>query len=78
MAILPSIPPREIITFDYTPVKEAPPGSANVTFAVVGARLGTPTQQGVTQLPSQAPPPLFKEGSDLILTACQKNYAKVA
>jgi hypothetical protein len=35
-----------------------------VTFAVVGARLGTPTQQGVTQLPSQTTVPLFDDFAD--------------
>ena len=39
-------PPRAIITFDYSPL-ETTPGSANLTFAVVGAeivggRRGTP------------------------------------
>lgn len=34
-------PPRAIVTFDYTP-PEATPGSANVTFAVVGAQIETP------------------------------------
>ena len=31
-------PPRETITFDYVPATEAPPGSADVTFAVVGTK----------------------------------------
>lgn len=37
------LPPviRETIVFDYTPTKEATPGSANVTFAVVGTQIGT-------------------------------------
>ena len=34
-------PPRAIITFDYNP-REATPGSADVTFAVVGAQIDTP------------------------------------
>ena len=34
-------PPRAIITFDYTP-REATPGSADVTFAVIGAQIDTP------------------------------------
>ena len=34
-------PPRAIITFDYTP-PEATPGSADITFAVVGAKVETP------------------------------------
>ena len=37
------LPPviRETIVFDYTPTKEATPGSADVTFAVVGTQIGT-------------------------------------
>ena len=37
------LPPviRETIVFDYTPTTEAAPGSANVTFAVVGTQIGT-------------------------------------
>ena len=35
-------PPREVITFDYTPLGEAVPGSANATFAIVGAQFETP------------------------------------
>ena len=62
-------PPRETITFDYVPTAEAPPGSADVTFAIVGAKFMAPTlqqqtlalQQGIV-LPSAAPPPpLFQE-----------------
>ena len=34
-------PPRAIITFDYNP-RAATPGSADVTFAVVGAQIETP------------------------------------
>ena len=34
-------PPRAILTFDYKP-REAAPGSADVIFAVVGARIDTP------------------------------------
>ncbi len=34
-------PPRAIITFDYNP-REVTPGSADVTFAVVGAQIDTP------------------------------------
>ena len=51
--------PRETIVFNYTPASQAAPGSADVTFAVVGARLGVPAPQGMVQLPSQAPVPLF-------------------
>ena len=38
-------PPRETITFDYVPTAEAPPGSANVTFAIVGAKFIVPNFQ---------------------------------
>ncbi len=34
-------PPRAILTFDYTP-REAMPGSADVTFAIIGAQIDTP------------------------------------
>ena len=59
-------PPRETITFDYVPKAEAPPGSADVTFAIVGTKFIAPTihqqmmllQQGVV-LPSTSPPPLL-------------------
>ena len=50
----------QYITFDYIPLREASPGSANVTFAVVGAQLVTPTQQGVQAL-FQVPVPLFED-----------------
>ncbi len=62
-------PPRETITFDYVPTAESPPGSADVTFALVGVKFIAPTfhqqtlslQQGIV-LPSVAPPPpLFQE-----------------
>lgn len=36
-------PPRTIFTFDYTP-REAMPGSADVTFAIVGAQIDTPVR----------------------------------
>ena len=42
---LPAMPPREPISFDYAPEIEAAPGSADVTFVVVGAQLAKPTQQ---------------------------------
>lgn len=35
-------PPRAIITFDYTPLTEAVPGSADATFAIVGTQFDTP------------------------------------
>lgn len=42
--------PRETFTFDYTPSIEAPPGSANVTFAVVETQFGTPIQQPIQSI----------------------------
>lgn len=59
-------PPRDTITFDYVPSAEAPPGSADVAFAIVGAKFVAPIvhqqtahlQQGVV-LPSVSPPPLL-------------------
>lgn len=60
-------PPRDTITFDYVPTTEAAPGSADVTFAIVGAEFIAPTtyQQGLLQqqgiLPSAPPPPLFQQ-----------------
>ncbi len=61
-------PPRETITFDYVPTTEAAPGSADVTFAIVGAEFvaltshqqGMSLQQGML-LPSVSPPPLFQQ-----------------
>ena len=61
-------PPRENIIFDYVPSTEAPPGSADVTFAIVGAEFVAPTthqqelllQRGIL-LPSAPPPPLFQQ-----------------
>ena len=60
-------PPRETITFDYAPETEAPPGSADVTFAIVGVKfvvasagqLGMLSQQSMLLQPFQQPPPLF-------------------
>ena len=37
-----SKPPRVHINFDYTPPSKAPPGSANVTFALVSTWIETP------------------------------------
>lgn len=67
-------PPRDTSTFDYVPTTEAAPGSADVTFAIVGAEFIAPTtyqqglptqQQGLIQqqgiLPSAPPPPLFQQ-----------------
>lgn len=60
--------PRETITFDYVPTTEAPPGSAAVTFAIVGAQFVAPTfqqtgslQQGIALSSAAPPPPLFEE-----------------
>ena len=61
-------PPRDTIVFDYAPTTEAGPGSADVTFAIVGAEFVAPTtyQQGLLRqqgilLPSAPPPPLFQQ-----------------
>ena len=61
-------PPRDTITFDYTPATEASPASADVTFAIVGAEFVAPAthQQGLLQqqgllLPSAPPPLLFQQ-----------------
>ena len=61
-------PPRDTISFDYVPATEAAPGSADVTFAIVGSEFVTPTtpqqglllQQGIL-LPSAPPPLLFQQ-----------------
>ena len=64
-------PPRDTITFDYVPTTEAAPGSADVTFAIVGAEFIAPAphqqalfqqfqQQGI-RLPSAPPPLLFQQ-----------------
>ena len=61
-------PPRYTPNLDHTPTKEAAPGSADVTFAIVGAEFVAPTtaqqglllQQGIL-LPSAPPPLLFQQ-----------------
>ena len=58
---IPPQPPRSIITFDYIPPSERDAGSADVTFAVVGAGLITPNQQEVARLVYQTPVPIFTE-----------------
>ena len=60
----PAQPPRAMIAFDYTPQNEESAGSADVTFAVVGAQLLTPNQQGMMQLVHQTPVPLFDDFID--------------
>lgn len=60
----PPQPPRAMIAFDYTPQNEEIAGSADVTFAVVGAQLLTPNQQGMMQLVHQTPVPLFDDFID--------------
>ena len=60
----PPQPPRSMIAFDYTPQTEESAGSADVTFAVVGAQLLTPQKQGVMQLVHQTPVPLFDDFID--------------
>lgn len=61
-----SQPPRETITFDYAPEREAPPGSADVTFGIVGVQfvITSTTQPSMSPqqnmiLPPEPPPPLF-------------------
>ena len=60
-AALPAMPPREPITFDYAPTTEAAPGSAEVTFVVVGAQLAKPTQQTAVQTVYNVQVPLFDD-----------------
>ena len=60
-ARLPAMPPREPITFDYTPTTEAAPGSADVTFVVVGAQLAKPAQQTAAQVLFNVQTPLFDD-----------------
>ena len=50
-SFLPAMPPREPITFDYAPTTEAAPGSAEVTFVVIGTQLAKPIQQNAAQAP---------------------------
>ena len=45
--------PRQTFTFDYTPSKEAAPGSADVTFAILDRQLGALIPEGVKQLDSE-------------------------
>lgn len=60
-------PPRETITFDYAPETEAPPGSADVTFAIVGTQFivtsnnpqSMSPQQSMFPQPSPQPPLIF-------------------
>ena len=65
--------PREAIVFDYTPASQAAPGSADVTFAVVGTRLGAPAPQGMMQLPSQVQAPFFVD----FATTMTKDFMEV-
>ena len=58
---LPAMPPREPITFDYAPTAEAAPGSAEVTFVVVGAQLAKPAQQNPAQALFNLQVPLFDD-----------------
>ncbi len=58
---LPAMPPREPISFDYTPEAEAAPGSADVTFVVVGAQLAKPAQQTAAQGLFNVQTPLFDD-----------------
>ena len=59
-------PPRETITFDYTPTTEALPGSADVNFAILGTQFVVTSNnpqsvspQQSTLLPSDPIPILF-------------------
>ena len=45
--------PRATFAFDYTPLEEAPPNSADVTFAVLDRQLGALIQEDVKQLDSE-------------------------
>lgn len=58
---VPAEPLREVITYSYTPTEEAAPGSANVTFAVVGAQLVDQAQQVQGMPLPQTPVPLFED-----------------
>lgn len=58
---VPAEPLREVITYSYTPTEEAAPGSADVTFAVVGAQLVDQAQQVQGLALLQAPAPLFED-----------------
>ena len=58
---LPAMPPRAPITFDYAPETEAAPGSANVTFVVVGAELAKSVQQNAAQALFNVQVPLFDD-----------------
>lgn len=58
---LPAMPPREPIAFDYAPTTEAAPGSAEVTFVVIGAQLAKPAQQNAAQVPFNVQVPLFDD-----------------
>ena len=63
---LPAMPPREPITFDYAPTTEAAPGSAEVTFVVIGAQLAKPPQQNAAQAPLNVQVPLFDDFANTI------------
>ena len=58
---LPAMPPREPITFDYAPPAEAAPGSADVTFVVVGAQVAKPAQQNAALALLNVQTPLFDD-----------------
>lgn len=55
------MPQREPITFDYAPITEAVPGSAKVTFVVVGTQLAKPAQQNAALALSNVQVPLFDD-----------------
>ena len=58
---LPPMPPREPISFDYAPETEAAPGSADVTFVVVGTQLAKPAQQNAALALFNVQIPLFDD-----------------
>ena len=74
-------PPRDTITFDYTPTTEALPGSADVNFAIVGTQFvvasthqsGMFPQQNMLLQSSQQPPLLFLQ----LATNMTKDFEEV-
>ncbi|MDE0086522.1 MAG: hypothetical protein OXU23_12465 [Candidatus Poribacteria bacterium] len=63
---LPAMPLREPIAFDYTPQTEAAPGSANVTFVVVGAKLAKPAQVNPAHALFSVQVPLFDDFANTV------------
>ena len=65
MAITAQVP-RATFTFDYTPLEEATPNSADVTFAVLDRQLGALIQEGVKQSDS-IQVPLFESFANTMM-----------